>query len=125
MEFVGAVPYPRIPEAFLAADLFVNASRTGSVDKVVLESMAARRPFVSCNESIPPVLAADQKLVSRLSDFAFPSGDPRALASALRGWIERPAADRRESGELLRGIVARHHEVDALMSRIVRRMEQR
>ncbi|QDV06793.1 D-inositol-3-phosphate glycosyltransferase [Planctomycetes bacterium Poly30] len=125
VEFVGAVPYPRIPQMFGAADLFVNASRTGSVDKVVLESMAARRPFVSCNESIPPVLAADSELATRAGDYAFQSGDSISLASALRVWIDRSADDRRASGERLREIVARHHEVDALMARIVRRMEER
>lgn len=125
VDFVGAVPYPRIPEAFMGADLFVNASRTGSVDKVVLESMAARRPFVSCNESIPPVLEADPRLAQRVGDFAFQSGDPKSLSAALRSWIERSTGDRREAGERLRDIVATHHEVDALMSRIVRRMEER
>ncbi len=125
VEFVGAVPYPRIPEAFTGADLFVNASRTGSVDKVVLESMAARRPFVSCNESIPPVLAVDPDVAREVEDYAFQSGDSRSLADALGKWIARSTADRQQQGERLREIVATHHEVDALMARIVRRMEQR
>ncbi len=125
VHFVGAVPYPEIPAAFAEADLFINASGTGSVDKVVLEAMAARRPFVSCNESIPPVLAVDAGLAERADEFTFRAGDAVSLAAALRGWIDRPRADRRATGERLREIVAKHHEVDALMARIVRRMGER
>ena len=32
VRFVGAVPYPAVPELYRDADLFVSASRTGSVD---------------------------------------------------------------------------------------------
>ena len=53
----GEVPYSEVDARFRAADLLINASFTGSVDKVVLEAMAARRPAVSCNDSFPPIFA--------------------------------------------------------------------
>lgn len=123
--FVGAVPYPKIPAAFEGADLFINASGTGSVDKVVLEAMAARRPFVSCNESIPPVLDVHDELGPRAAEFTFKAHDADSLADRLEAWIQRPAVERQHTGEGLREIVAQHHEVDALMARLVHRMEQR
>lgn len=125
VKFQGAVPYPQIPAAFQGADLFVNASGTGSVDKVVLESMAARRPFVSCNESIPPVLEASPELQGRTAEFSFVPKEPKSLADRLEAWIECSAAERERVGDSLREIVAQHHEVDALMARLMRRMEAR
>ena len=125
VKFVGAVPYPSIPAAFEAADLVINASGTGSVDKVVLESMAARRPFVSCNESIPPVLEVHDELRQRSSEFTFVPHDAPSLADRLEAWIQRSTSERQRIGGYLREIVAQHHEVDALMARIVRKMETR
>ncbi len=122
VKFVGAVPYPEIAAAFEGADLFINASGTGSVDKVVLESMAARRPFVSCNESIPPVLEVHGGLSSRAAEFTFTPKDAVSLADRLEAWIKRPTSERLRVGDSLREIVAEHHEVDALMARIVRRI---
>ena len=125
VKFQGAVPYPQIPAAFQGADLFVNASGTGSVDKVVLESMAARRPFVSCNESIPPVLEVSPGLRRRTAEFAFVPREPESLADRLEAWIECSTEERERVGDSLREIVAQHHEVDALMARLMRRMEAR
>ena len=106
VDFVGAVPYPDVPALYRDCDLFVNASRTGSVDKVVLEAMAASRPFVSCNESIPPLLDEACSPSTARDDYAFRPGDPESLASAIRGgsrWtparapsVGRPRADGEE-----------------------------
>lgn len=122
VHLAGAVPYPEVPAAFRSADLFINASGTGSVDKVVLEAMSARRPFVSCNESIPPVLQAASRLDAPVSAFQFKAGSATSLAESLEGWLTRTLDDRRAVGDQLRRIVAEHHEVDALMARLVRRI---
>ena len=53
----GDVPYRDIPARYAGCSLLVSASRTGSVDKVVLEAMAARRAVVTCNESFAPIFA--------------------------------------------------------------------
>ena len=115
----GPEPYRRIPERFHSATCVVNASHTGSIDKVVLEAMAARRPVVSCNESIPPVFAA---LGESAKSLEFKPGDAESLAHSLRGVLDQSERERAELGERLRQIVATDHEVDALMARLVAAM---
>jgi glycosyltransferase involved in cell wall biosynthesis len=125
VRFVGAVPYPRVPELYAAADLFVSASRTGSVDKVLLEAMAARRPLVSCNDSLGPLLSSDPALAPWAGDCTFPVGDGAALAERVACWLDLDAGERGARAEALRAHVVREHDVDRLMARLVRTMEAR
>lgn len=125
VDFVGAVPYPDVPALYRDCDLFVNASRTGSVDKVVLEAMAASRPFVSCNESIPPLLGGALPQASDREDYAFRPGDPESLATTIRRWIALDASARAERVAALVRMVRGEHDVDVLMERLVRTMEGR
>lgn len=119
VEMTGDVPYRDIPRRYDAASVVVNSSLTGSVDKVVLEAMASRRPVVSCNDSIPRVLSS---LGERARDLAFAPGDARQLARRIATLIDLPVAERTRLGEDLRAIVARDHDVDALVARLVREM---
>lgn len=125
VDFVGAVPYPDVPSLYRDCDLFVNASRTGSVDKVVLEAMAASRPFVSCNESIPPLLGGALPRAADREDYAFRQGDPESLARAVRKWIALDGGGRAERAGALARMVREEHDVDVLMERLVRTMEGR
>ena len=117
--FHGAVSYREIPELYARSSLLVSASRTGSVDKVVLEAMASARPVVTCNESFAPIFGELGEEAERL---AFPAGDSEALAARVLGLLARAPAEREALGERLRAIVVRDHEVDALTARLVERM---
>ncbi len=116
----GAVPWLEVPPWFERASVVVNASHTGSIDKVVLEAMAMERPVVSCNEAVPPLLSA---LGERRELLAFAPGDDAALASAIGRLLDLDASSFARLGRELRCIVAEGHEVGALMDRLVRRME--
>ena len=115
----GAVPYLDVPQRYRAATLLVSASRTGSVDKVVLEAMSCRRPVVTCNEAFPRLFAALGPDAARLS---FPAGDSPALAERVQGLLAMAPAERCALGARLRELVRRDHEVEALMARLCRRM---
>lgn len=115
----GAVPYPEVAELYRRATLFVSASRTGSVDKAVLEAMASGRPALTCNESFRPILA---ELGPEAEDLLFEPGDAGQLAQRVEAQLARTQAERDALGARLRAIVARDHEVDALMGRLVREM---
>jgi glycosyltransferase involved in cell wall biosynthesis len=116
----GAVPWLEVPPWFQRASVVVNASHTGSIDKVVLEAMAMERPVVSCNDAVPPLLAATG---ARRDLLSFPPGDSAALAAAVARLLDMDDAERARLGRELRGIVAKDHEVGALMERLVRSME--
>lgn len=55
--FVGAVPFEHLPSVYASADLLLHLSATGSLDKVVLESLSAGCAVFSTNpatrEAVP------------------------------------------------------------------------
>ena len=53
--FIGPVAYQDLPDLYRSADLFVNASTTGSIDKAVLEALACNVPVVTTNEAFKQV----------------------------------------------------------------------
>lgn len=122
VRLLGAVPYRDVPALYARAALFVSASRTGSVDKVVLEAMASERVVVTCNEAFPPLFA---ELGAEAEHLSFPAGDAGALAERLAWHLARPLAERARLGARLRAIVARDHEVEGLMARLVAEMQAR
>lgn len=108
VRFVGGVGYQDIVKYYQAADVFVNTSQTGSLDKTVLEAMACNTPVLTSNESFRGVLD---------ETYFFPQGGHRELA----GKIELLAlGDNGQSrGSHLRGSVEREHSVVRLIPRIV------
>ena len=115
----GAVAYPLIPDLYQSADLFVSGSRTGSVDKVVLEAMACGLPVLTCNESFVPLLG---ELGGQAEAMGFRPGDVHGFAQRAQTLLELPGEERADLGADLRAMVARDHEVDALMERLVQEM---
>lgn len=115
----GAVPYIDIPEHYRRASVVVNASTTGSLDKVTLEAMASRRPVVSCSDTAPALF---RELGEQAGRLYFAPGDGAALARNLEQLLAMDDGARTDLGQRLRGIVARDHEVDVLMARLVREM---
>ncbi len=116
----GAVPYPEIPAFYRRARVLVNPSGTGSLDKVVLEAMACERPVLTCNESFPALF---RELGQDGEGLVFRAGCAQDLADKLAAVLALEAPARRQLGGRLRAIVARDHEVDALMERLVDEMK--
>lgn len=115
----GEVAYPLIPDLYQRSDLFVSGSRTGSVDKVVLEAMACGLPVLTCNESFVPLLA---ELGGQAEALCFRPGDVHGFAQRAQTLIELPVEERAGLGADLRAMVARDHEVNNLMGRLVQEM---
>ena len=115
----GSIPWLQVPAYFERASVVINASHTGSIDKVVLEAMSMQRPVVSCNEAVPPLLKA---LGARAASMAFVPGDAASLAHQIQALLNLPSADYAAMGHELRAIVEREHEVGALMQRLVQHM---
>lgn len=63
VHFCGPVVYGDVPRVLADADVFVQASQTGSLDKAVLEALATNVPAVSTNEAFqafPGVISVAQ-----------------------------------------------------------------
>jgi glycosyltransferase involved in cell wall biosynthesis len=115
----GKVPYARVPGIYREASVLVNSSHTGSVDKVVLEAMASGRPVLTCNESFDHVF---RPLGARAAELRFAPGDAGDLARRAAALLDLPVGERRELGRALRAVVAKDHEVEALMATLVLEM---
>lgn len=114
VEFAGPVVYADVPAAYQSADVMVNTSQTGSVDKAVLEAMACGLPVISANEAFQPILREWGDLL------LMPPDAPDALAERLRRLMQMPPEARRELGCALREIVVRDHSLEQLVGRLMR-----
>lgn len=118
---LGAVPYPRVADTMRRARVLVNTSRTGSVDKVVLEAMACGTLPLTCNEAFDPIFedAGGPALRSRLT---FERGDVDALAAGIEALLALPEPEAAALGARLRDVVLARHDVRALVPRLVEEM---
>jgi glycosyltransferase involved in cell wall biosynthesis len=113
VEFLGSVPYHQIVPIYRAADMMVNLSNTGSIDKAVLEAMSCGLPVITANEAFTPILQkwGDDLLVAPDS--------PEMLTEKLANLALRSPEQRRELGCELREIVARDHSLEKLVGKLV------
>ena len=118
--FLGAVPWPAVADVMRRARVMVNASRTGSVDKVVLEAMACGTLPLTCNESFTPLLGP--QLAPLLM---FRQDDPADLAAGLSRLLALDAGASAALGARLRALVERDHDLARLIPRMVAAMEPR
>lgn len=116
----GSVAYRDVPAIYRAASVVVNASTTGSIDKVVLEAMACMRPVVTCNDSFQRLFRELGPSAERLM---FAPGSADQLADRIEALLRMRAAERRALTERLHTLVARDHEVEKLIERLCREME--
>lgn len=115
--FRGAISHRLLPLELANADVFVNLSKTGSVDKAVLEAMSMGLPIVTANEAFQEVLGTDK-------DFLMvPSGDAEVLAAKLKKIAEMSEKERKVIGQRLRELVMKHHDLTRLIPLIVQTYE--
>lgn len=110
--FRGAVANDEVPALLARADCFVNTSRTGSLDKAMVEAMAAGLPVLTSNESMREVLGGFS------NELMFAPGDDHTLAQMIERITAMPLADRRDLGTMLRDLVIRHHDLRHFVRRI-------
>jgi len=108
IEFLGSVPNTEMLKYYQEANIFINLSHTGSIDKVVLEAMACAVPVLTCNEAFQGIL--DEK-------YFFKKKDYQGLTEKI---INLRDADKDNS---LREIVVRNHDLDDLIKKIIKKMK--
>ncbi len=110
--FVGPVLPQKMPRYYREAMIFVNSSKTGSVDKTVLEAMACGVPTISSNEAFGSVLPLIDK------HLYFKEGDSESLAHHIRYIMSLDRDKRSLMGMRLREVVVRNHNLDRLIQNI-------
>ncbi len=107
---LGPVPHEEMPKLLARADVFLNLSATGSMDKAVLEPLAAGIPAVTSNEAFRDLLGPTGLFLE--------SVEPGAVAAALR-------ASRTADIASATAYVREHYALDRLIARIVAELKQR
>jgi len=112
VRFIGSVPNREVRQYYQTADLFVNLSGTGSVDKVVLEAMACGCLPLTCNEAFREILKDYPNLF-------FNAGDYKNLAKKIEDIITLEKSERAFMLNRLREIVRVYHNLEGLIKKIL------
>jgi glycosyltransferase involved in cell wall biosynthesis len=108
VRFVDGLPHAEIVPTYQRATLFATCSRTGSLDKVVLEAAACGVVPLVCNDAFRALFGA------RWPALSFPPGDAGALAGRVGDWLGRSSTERRAVADDLRARIEREHSVEHL-----------
>jgi glycosyltransferase involved in cell wall biosynthesis len=117
VNFLGSIPNKDIVLCYQAADLFLNSSRTGSLDKTMIEAMACGVPVLTCNESMLEVLGD----IKNSSMFA--PGDSKILAEKAEIILGMKIEEKENLSKKLRNIAVENHSVQNLITKILKNYE--
>lgn len=112
LRFIGPKPNRDIIEFLQTADLFVNMSHTGSLDKAVLEAMACGLPILTCNEALGDVLG------KYAENLMYPKKDFKALAKKIEFFAKLNNKNKKALSKDLRQIVVENHSLNSLIKKI-------
>ncbi|MFA5022551.1 MAG: glycosyltransferase family 4 protein [Patescibacteria group bacterium] len=110
VSFVGAISNLETVGHYQDADLFVNLSHTGSVDKSVLEAMACGCLVLTSNEAF-------EKIVGK--DFMVQQNQPSDLAKKIEWVMNLPQTEKESIKNKLRAEVIANHDLNNLAKKIV------
>jgi len=114
IQFVGHVPIVHIPAHYRKAFLHLNLSITGSMDKTVMEALAAGCPVLTSNEAF-------RSSLSGFPEFLVNDDHPKAIAHRiLELYRRRTTIDR----NALRGIVVGKHDLATYGTRILEELQK-
>lgn len=102
IHFTGARPFSEIINLLQEHDLFLNVSRTGSLDKAVLEAMSVGLSVITANEAYRAILPPKYFLEHVSAEF---------LAERIKS-----VADEARPNTELRNIVVRDHGLEKLIT---------
>ena len=114
INFTGGFPHSEMPLQYQRHDILIHTSQTGSMDKVVLEALAAGLIVVTSSEAYADL--ADGELKNVL--FKFPLGDYQELAKTIEKIYKNDILNTIPNQ---RGIdyVRKQHNLDNLVSKII------
>ena len=109
--FHGAVPHSQISEYLRNSDIFLNVSKTGSLDKAVLEAMAAGVIPVTSNEGLTSTLGDMKELLYVKGE------DMASRIEELFSLSEKQWADMQKK---VQTIVIKQHSLQALITNLAK-----
>lgn len=115
IEFLGAIANKDIISFLQNADLLVNTSHTGSLDKAVLEAMSCQLLIVTTNEAFVEILG------DLSSSLVVGENNPPVLAKRIEYFMSTDnQAEKLEVERKLREIVVNNHALNNLIIKILK-----
>lgn len=114
VEFVGFVPQERIPGFYATAFLHLNVSKTGSMDKTVLEAVSCGCPALTGNEAF-------RDFFRETPEFLLESDD---AAAAARRVLDIRARLPDYPPERLRALIVDRHDQGAFVGKVLSQLEE-
>ena len=113
VSFKGGVEYTEVPEIYQSSDLFVNLSKTGSLDKTVLEAAVSGILVLTSNEAF-------RKPLEKISSLLFyDRNDPKELAHDILELKVLAEGDKEVLRKKLQDWVTRDHNLTKLVEKII------
>lgn len=103
-DFLGKINYKDLIQYYQSHNLFIHSSKTGSVDKALLEAMASGMNVLSSNDAATVFLPRD---------LIFAEDSPQELAEKIKKIY------RKNFGQELRNYVVENHNLEKLLDKIV------
>jgi len=113
-QFVGKVPNNQIIKYYQSADLSINLSPTGGLDKTVLESMACGVPVIVVNKSFRETLGQNANWLT------VPEDEHKLAEKIIKIKNQRNS----ELANYLRNQVTKHHNLKDLINRLISEMSK-
>jgi len=106
--FVGKINNKELPPYYQSHDIFIHLSKTGSLDKTILEAMACGMKVLSSNDSAKAFLS---------TELIFDQDNSRELADKIQ------AVNQSQNDSGLRNYVMQNHNLDNLINKISERIK--
>lgn len=113
INFVGPLANNAIVSRVQRADVFVNTSFTGSLDKAILEAMSCGVPVLTCNEALREVLGP------YTNQLMFEKKDVAGLVEKVKFLDAIGGGERVKLGQNLRQIVVKDHGLRGFVAKII------
>lgn len=115
VNFVGPVSNQEMVFYLCSANISVNMSRTGSLDKAILEAMSCGLPVLTSNEAFLDIIS------KKYADLCFfKEGDSIQLAEKIDYFMSLDIVQITKLGKDLRSVVEAAHGLDRLIPKIIK-----
>lgn len=110
IKFIESIANDKIPQKLDEANLFINLSGTGSIDKAVLEAMSSKVIPITSNEAFFDILP--KELQTEQNNF-------KLLAEKILNIRNKPLQEKKKLQKKMREYVKENHNLDNLTTKIV------
>lgn len=111
--FKSSVPNYKTPDIYNSASLYVNLTKSGSLDKAILEAMACQLPVVVTNSDFISILGED---LGR--EFVYRDNDLHDLSDKIFNFFSKDFNERDRIGKEMRNIVVKNHSLEKLVNKL-------